>query len=120
MDFDIEAGDETNGLYWDEVARALAGFNSQRKVLLSAAPSCVFPDAHLDTAIKTGLFDYVWVFMGLPATPTGAPNGGYISPDVLVSQVLPVIKASPKYGGISLWSRFYDLQGYSESIKSSV
>ncbi|GAA0176538.1 hypothetical protein LIER_29512 [Lithospermum erythrorhizon] len=50
----------------------------------------------------------------------GAPNGGYISPDVLVSQVLPVIKASPKYGGISLWSRFYDLQGYSESIKSSV
>lgn len=149
IDFDIEAGE---GLYYDELARALSGFSSQTKVLLTAAPQCIIPDAHLDIAIKTGLFDYVWiqfynnepcqyttnadgllaswnqwtsipatqVFMGLPAAPAGAEHGGYIEPDVLVSQVLPVIKASPKYGGIMLWSRFFDLQGYSTSIKSSV
>lgn len=58
IDFDIEAG---SGQYWDELARALSGYSQQRKVYLSAAPQCIIPDAHLDTAIKTGLFDYVWV-----------------------------------------------------------
>ncbi|KAL3524354.1 hypothetical protein ACH5RR_017188 [Cinchona calisaya] len=58
IDFDIEMG---SGLYWDDLARALAGFSSQRKVYLSAAPQCPFPDAHLSTAISTGLFDYVWI-----------------------------------------------------------
>ncbi|KAL3524357.1 hypothetical protein ACH5RR_017191 [Cinchona calisaya] len=58
IDFNIETG---SGLYWDDLARALAGFSSQRKVYLSAAPQCPFPDAHLNTAISTGLFDYVWI-----------------------------------------------------------
>nr|POE60568.1 acidic endochitinase [Quercus suber] len=31
------------------------------KNYLGAAPQCPFPDTHLDTDIKTGLFDYVWV-----------------------------------------------------------
>ncbi|CAK7324068.1 unnamed protein product [Dovyalis caffra] len=56
VDFDIEAG---SGQFWDDLARELKG--QQRKVSLAAAPQCPFPDAHLDTAIKTGLFDYVWV-----------------------------------------------------------
>ncbi|KAK7342807.1 hypothetical protein VNO80_25763 [Phaseolus coccineus] len=56
VDFDIEAG---NGEHWDELARALKGFSSG--LLLAAAPQCPIPDAHLDSAIKTGLFDYVWV-----------------------------------------------------------
>jgi chitinase len=58
VDFDIEAG---SGQFWDDLARALNGFRQQKKVYLAAAPQCPFPDAHLDTAIKTGLFDYVWV-----------------------------------------------------------
>ncbi|CAJ2629923.1 unnamed protein product [Trifolium pratense] len=58
IDFDIEAG---GGEHYDELAKALNGFNSQKKVYLSAAPQCPYPDAHLDSAIKTGLFDYVWV-----------------------------------------------------------
>ncbi|CAK9176956.1 unnamed protein product [Ilex paraguariensis] len=58
IDFDIESG---SGLYWDDLARALSGFSSQRKVYLSAAPQCPFPDANLNTAIQTGLFDYVWI-----------------------------------------------------------
>ncbi|KAJ8442075.1 hypothetical protein Cgig2_007913 [Carnegiea gigantea] len=59
IDFDIEAG---NGLYWDVLAQALQAYSTpQRKVYLSAAPQCPFPDAHLSTAIDTGVFDYIWV-----------------------------------------------------------
>lgn len=56
IDFDIEAG---GGEHWDELARALS--TQQSKVYLAAAPQCPYPDAHLDSAIQTGLFDYVWV-----------------------------------------------------------
>ncbi|KAJ6868212.1 acidic endochitinase SE2-like [Populus alba x Populus x berolinensis] len=148
VDFDIESG---SGQFWDDLARALNGFSQQRKVYLAAAPQCIFPDANLDTAIKTGLFDYVWVqfynnppcqyvndatgllsawnqwttvqsnqiFLGLPAAPEAAPSGGFIPSDVLISQVLPSIKGSPKYGGVMLWSKQYDT-GYSAAIKGSV
>ena len=43
-------------------ARTLAGFNKKgKKVYLSAAPQCPFPDRHLGAALNTGLFDYIWV-----------------------------------------------------------
>ncbi|TKY45965.1 Acidic endochitinase [Spatholobus suberectus] len=58
IDFDIETGGAD---HWDELAKALNDFSQQRKVYLSAAPQCIIPDAHLDSAIQTGLFDYVWV-----------------------------------------------------------
>ncbi|XP_021725683.1 acidic endochitinase SE2-like [Chenopodium quinoa] len=59
IDFDIETGDKR---FYDDLARALAGHNNgQKTVYLSAAPQCPFPDARLDTAIATGLFDFVWV-----------------------------------------------------------
>nr|KYP35748.1 Acidic endochitinase [Cajanus cajan] len=58
IDFDIEAGGVE---HWDELAKALNGYSSQRKVYLSAAPQCIIPDKHLDSAIQTGVFDYVWV-----------------------------------------------------------
>ncbi|GLT35847.1 hypothetical protein SLA2020_102640 [Shorea laevis] len=149
IDFDIEQGSTQ---YYDYLARYLASYSNQgRKVYLTAAPQCPFPDAHLGTALNTGLFDYVWVqfynnpqceyssgstsnlisswnqwttsinagkiLMGLPASPAAASNG-YIPPNVLISQVLPVIKKSPKYGGVMLWNRYYDEQtGYSAAIK---
>ncbi|TKY66411.1 Acidic endochitinase [Spatholobus suberectus] len=150
IDFDIEAG---GGAHWDELAKALKGFSSQKKVYLSAAPQCPIPDAHLDTAIKTGLFDYVWVqfynnppcqyssgntnnlinswnrwtssqakqlFLGVPAS-TSAAGSGFIPTDVLISQVLPKIKGSSKYGGVMIWDRFNDgKSGYSKAIKGSV
>uniref|UniRef100_F6I684 GH18 domain-containing protein n=1 Tax=Vitis vinifera TaxID=29760 RepID=F6I684_VITVI len=132
--------------HWDELAKTLSEFSGQRKVYLSAAPQCPFPDAWMGTAIATGLFDYVWVqfynnppcqysgnadnlinswnqwttieagqvFLGLPAAPAAA-GSGYIEQDVLVSQVLPSIKTSPKYGGVMLWSRYYDTN-YSAAI----
>nr|ADP68561.1 class 3 chitinase [Hippophae rhamnoides] len=151
IDFDIELG---STLHWDDLARALSGFSKRgRKVYLTAAPQCPFPDKFLGTALNTGLFDYVWVqfynnpqsqyssgnpnnllnswnrwtssinsqiFMGLPAS-SAAAGSGFIPAKVLTSQILPVIKRSPKYGGGMLWSKYYDDQsGYSSSIKSSV
>ncbi|KAL5796084.1 hypothetical protein ACOSQ2_000904 [Xanthoceras sorbifolium] len=58
IDFDIEGGTTQ---HWDELARALSEFSQQKKVYLSAAPQCPFPDAWLGGALNTGLFDYVWV-----------------------------------------------------------
>ncbi|KAH6754813.1 chitinase A, partial [Perilla frutescens var. hirtella] len=134
IDFDIETG---AGQPWDELARALSRYSSyERKVYLSAAPTCMFPDANLDAEIGTGLFDYIWVvfmnypacdyegiasvdnllaswnqwtwsapggqfFSGVPAAQEAAASG-YIPRDVLKSEVLPVSKTSPKYGGVAL------------------
>lgn len=149
IDFDIEGG---SGLYWGDLARYLKGY--RKNLYLTAAPQCPFPDAWIGNALKTGLFDYVWVqfynnppcqysasgigslkaawtqwtsnipankiFLGLPASPAAA-GSGFISASDLTSKVLPAIKGSPKYGGVMLWSRYYDAQsGYSSNIKNHV
>ncbi|XWS46162.1 hypothetical protein CRYUN_Cryun14cG0040100 [Craigia yunnanensis] len=152
IDFDIEGG---TGEYWDDLARYLSGYSKKgKKVYLTAAPQCPFPDAWVGNALKTGLFDYVWVqfynnppcqytsgdignledawkqwtsdipatkiFLGLPASPEAA-GSGFIAVNDLTSKVLPAIKHSSKYGGVMLWSKYYDDQsGYSSSIKSHV
>ncbi|KAK1565253.1 hypothetical protein Q3G72_022558 [Acer saccharum] len=48
IDFDIEGG---SNQHWDELARALSEFSQQKKVYLSAAPQCPFPDAWLGGAL---------------------------------------------------------------------
>lgn len=55
IDFDIEIG---STLYWDDLASYLKQYH---RVYLSAAPQCPFPDRFLGKAIRTGLFDFVWV-----------------------------------------------------------
>jgi len=147
IDFDIERG---GSKFWGNLARDLK--NLDKSVLLSAAPQCPFPDEWDDGAIKTGLFDFVWVqfynnpecqvnagrgafmaawkrwesvpagklFLGLPASKDAAGTG-FVPAGKLKSQVLPLIKGSPKYGGVMLWSKFYDDRtGYSSAIKSHV
>ncbi|OWM80291.1 hevamine-A-like [Punica granatum] len=151
IDFDIEGG---NGMYWDDLARYLSGYSKKgKKVYLTAAPQCPFPDAYVGGALKTGLFDYVWVqfynnppcqyssgsatnledywktwtsipateiFLGLPAAPDAA-GSGFIPVSDLTSNVLPAIKGTSKYGGVMLWSKYYDDHtGYSKAIKSDV
>ncbi|XP_021280019.1 hevamine-A-like [Herrania umbratica] len=152
IDFDIEGG--TNQ-HWDDLARYLSGYSKLgKKVYLTAAPQCPFPDAWVGGALKTGLFDYVWVqfynnppcqyssgnignlqdawkqwstdipatkiLLGLPAAPAAA-GSGFIPVADLTSKVLPAIKGSAKYGGVMLWSKYYDDQtGYSSSIKNDV
>lgn len=59
IDFHIQAGRRE---FLDDLARALSRHSTaERKVHLSAAPQCFVPDYFLDSAIRTGLFDYVWV-----------------------------------------------------------
>ncbi|KAM7511935.1 hypothetical protein LguiB_010810 [Lonicera macranthoides] len=152
IDFDIEGG---SPLHWDDLARYLSAYSKVgKKVYLTAAPQCPYPDAWVGDALKTGLFDYVWVqfynnppcqynsgditdikdawkqwtsdipagkiFLGLPAAPDAA-GSGFIPVGDLTSEVLPSIKGSAKYGGVMLWSKYYDDQsGYSSSIKSHV
>ena len=60
------------------------------------------------------------IFMGLPAARKAA-GSGYIPPNVLKTKVLPTIKRSPKYGGVMLWNKFWDVQNkYSNAILGSV
>lgn len=152
IDFDIELGSVN---YYEDLVKYLVAYGKRgRKVYITGAPQCPFPDAHLGKAINTGLFDYVWVqfynnppcqyssgntdnilnswtkwtttvtagkiFLGLPAA-TRAAGSGFIPADVLTSEILPVIKKSPKYGGVMLWSKYWDDQsGYSSLILSSL
>lgn len=152
IDFDIEGG---TSLHWDDLARDLSAYSSKgKKVYLTAAPQCPFPDAWVGGALKTGLFDFVWVqfynnppcqyssgevanledawkqwissihatkiFLGLPAAPEAA-GSGFIPTGDLTSEVLPLLKNTNKYGGVMLWSKYYDDQtGYSSAIKNDV
>ncbi|KAL6291595.1 hypothetical protein ACE6H2_009105 [Prunus campanulata] len=60
------------------------------------------------------------IFLGLPAAPQAA-GSGFIPATDLNSQILPAIKNSAKYGGVMLWSKYYDdITGYSSSIKNHV
>lgn len=60
------------------------------------------------------------IFLGLPAAPDAA-GSGFVPAGDLISKVLPLVKGSEKYGGVMLWSRYYDGQtGYSNSIKPDV
>ncbi|KAI3934168.1 hypothetical protein MKW92_043160 [Papaver armeniacum] len=152
IDFDIEGG---SSQHYGELAKYLKRYSKKgKKVYLTAAPQCPFPDAWIGDALNTGVFDNVWVqffnnppcnyasgnvgnledawkqwttsipatkiFLGLPAAPQAAGSGFIPSKD-LTSTVLPMIKDSKKYGGVMLWSKYYDdLTGYSSSIKSQV
>ncbi|XP_061351445.1 cysteine-rich receptor-like protein kinase 15 [Gastrolobium bilobum] len=67
------------------------------------------------TSLKKGK-----VFLGLPASPAAA-DSGYVPADLLISDILPVIKKSSNYGGVMLWTTYYDKQsGYSSYIQSSL
>ncbi|XP_042496124.1 acidic endochitinase-like [Macadamia integrifolia] len=88
-------------------------------------PSCEYTSGNVTNILNswklwTSTVPAKKFFLGLPAS-SDAAGSGFIPADVLTSQILPVIKTSPKYGGVMLWSRYYDLlSGYSSSIKSSV
>ncbi|EAZ03635.1 hypothetical protein OsI_25770 [Oryza sativa Indica Group] len=155
VDFDIELG---SNAHYGDLARYLKAYSGRkpggRKVWLTAAPQCPFPDRMLGEALRTGLFDRVhvqfynnpvcnyrasnvaaftsawnkWaaslpgssVYLGLPAA-SGAANNGYVAPATLKENVLPIVQKSKNYGGIMLWSRYWDKQtGYSKSVKSAV
>ncbi|KAJ7951231.1 acidic endochitinase-like [Quillaja saponaria] len=117
IDFDIEGG--TNQ-HWGELAKYLSGYSKRgKKVYLTAAPQCPFPDAWIGDALKTDI-TATKIFLGLPASGQAAGTG-FIPAADLISKVLPKIRDSEKYGGVMLWSKYYDDQsGYSSAIKSHV
>ncbi|GLJ20973.1 hypothetical protein SUGI_0383290 [Cryptomeria japonica] len=154
IDFGIEA---TTDL-WENLAKAVSALSTpDKKVYLSAAPQCPYPDAHLGNVLQTRLFDYVWIkfynnapcqyadgdasdlvnswnewttsittvqtegfFLGLPAS-SAAAGSGFIPTDALITKVLPQVRASPNYGGVMLWSKYYDEQtGFSSAIVEAV
>ncbi|KAK6135217.1 hypothetical protein DH2020_031025 [Rehmannia glutinosa] len=129
VDFDIELG---SSLYYDDLVRFLKSYCGRgRKVYITGAPQCPFPDRLMGAALNTSLFDYVWIqfynnppcqkiFLGLPAAPQAA-GSGFIPAEVLTAEILPVIRRSRKYGGVMLWSKYWDDQsGYSSAIFKSV
>ncbi|KAK6155616.1 hypothetical protein DH2020_009864 [Rehmannia glutinosa] len=152
VDFDIELG---SSLYYDDLVRFLKSYGRRgRKVYITGAPQCPFPDRLMGAALNTSLFDYVWIqfynnppcqytpgntddlknswirwtstvnagkiFLGLPAAPQAA-GSGFIPAEVLTTEILPVIRRSRKYGGVMLWSKYWDDQsGYSSAIFKSV
>ncbi|KAK7337998.1 hypothetical protein VNO77_18592 [Canavalia gladiata] len=60
VDFDIEVGD--GEAFYANLARRLTQHSQGgRKVYLTAAPQCPFPDQHQKGALSTGLFDYIWI-----------------------------------------------------------
>lgn len=61
-----------------------------------------------------------YTFLGLPASRDAAVSG-FIPPDELINFVLPEIKKHGNYGGVMLWSEYYDEKtNYSTAIKGSV
>ncbi|KAI4355165.1 hypothetical protein L6164_003963 [Bauhinia variegata] len=60
VDFDIE-GSVGKAFYADLARRLNELGKNGRKIYLSAAPQCPFPDVNLNGALSTGLFDYVWI-----------------------------------------------------------
>ncbi|QCE08956.1 chitinase [Vigna unguiculata] len=58
IDFVIAEGEPS---FLGNLSLLLISYSQTRKVYLSAAPQCVFPDAKLDSALATGLFDYIWI-----------------------------------------------------------
>ncbi|KAL6508373.1 hypothetical protein OROHE_021915 [Orobanche hederae] len=60
------------------------------------------------------------IFLGLPASKDAA-GSGFIPAGVLTTEVLPAIKKSHKYGGVMLWSKYWDEQsGYSSDIYAKI
>nr|CAB3486720.1 unnamed protein product [Digitaria exilis] len=88
-------------------------------------PVCSYRSSNVEAFTKawqrwTRSFPRSSVYLGLPASPRAA-GSGYVEPATLVSKVLPIVRRSKNYGGIMLWSRYWDLQtGYSRAVKHAV
>ncbi|GMY07360.1 acidic chitinase [Fagus crenata] len=130
-------------LHWDDLARYLKAYSQPggRLVFVGNALNtglfdyvwvqfcnnhpCQYSNGNINNLINswnqwTTSINAGSVFIGLPAASMVA-GSAYIPPNVLTSQILPVIKGSPEYGGVMLWSKYFDdWTGYSSFIKGSV
>ncbi|GLT84690.1 hypothetical protein SLE2022_029070 [Rubroshorea leprosula] len=85
--------------------------------------SCPLGDANLDGIDFDieGETNQHWDELARYLSAPAAPGSGFIMVNDLKSEVLPAIKGAFKYGGVMLWSRYYDDQnGWNSSIKNVV
>ncbi|KAK4434321.1 Hevamine-A [Sesamum alatum] len=131
----IDFASSSPSLYWDDLVRALGNLNSpHKKVYLSAAGSCSYPDPILGKAIDTGLFDYIWLKsynnpqcdcdMGISCVlaswfkwSCSLPPGKQLlffslapKQSCFLSQIFKTITYSPSYGGFLLPGGVYKVQ----------
>ncbi|RDX92678.1 hypothetical protein CR513_25158, partial [Mucuna pruriens] len=58
------------------------------------------------------------IFLGLVASHEIA---GYITPEALISEVLPTVKKASNYGGVMIYDRYFDIQSnYTAQIKDNI
>lgn len=146
VDFFIAAGTIH---YWDVLAKALKNHSTNgTHIELSATAKCKYPDNHLNTAIQTGIFDYVQVrfyseseCQGNFETMEGAwdewtysvpvdkifagvtafqGEEGYVDPTKFTSGFLEYAKGTQNFGGAMVWNVDSDRSsGYSEALINS-
>ncbi|KAJ1282416.1 hypothetical protein BS78_03G050100 [Paspalum vaginatum] len=115
---DLAIASNSSQSHYDDLAHNLTSlYNGDKsgRYLLTAAPWCLYPDASLGPALTTGLFDHVWVqFYNNPSCQYNPRNESILrSAWDQWAQALP----SANYGGITLWSRYYDeASGYSVKL----
>ncbi|KAK3447084.1 hypothetical protein EUGRSUZ_A02680 [Eucalyptus grandis] len=115
IDFVVEGG---TSQHWDELVTYLSGYSrlGNRKVYLTAAPQCPFPDAWIRNALKTVLFG-----LGLVQFYNNPPCDGFIPAAEFTLKILPNLESPKKYGSIILWSMYHDdFSGCSASISGDV
>ncbi|CAN6460893.1 unnamed protein product [Victoria cruziana] len=100
---------------------------TENPVFMAAAPQCDYPET-----FDSSSFDIVWpqfyndncslttswaewaaktaaasIAVGLPTAEDAA--SGYMTANDVITRVLPLAKTSPKYGGVMLWNRYWDI-----------
>ncbi|KAG8381210.1 hypothetical protein BUALT_Bualt06G0098500 [Buddleja alternifolia] len=118
IDLDIELG---SSQYYDVFVKKMKSYGrGWRKVYISGAPQWNTQNL-MDSWIRWTSEVNAWkIFLGLPAALQAA-GSGFIPAEVLTAEILPVIRRSRKYGGVMLWSKYWDDQsGYSTAIVRSV
>ncbi|KAG6908489.1 hypothetical protein DXG01_004423 [Tephrocybe rancida] len=147
IDLDIEDGTPAGYAAFVNKLRSKAKGDS-KKYYFTAAPQCVFPDAHLGGVLDAVGFDAVYVqaygsdswnfdtwdkwakntspnknikvYIGAPAS--AAAGGGYIGVDVLSKIAAETAAKYSSFGGIMLWdaSQAKANGGFDKQIKSAL
>ncbi|XP_027153149.1 acidic endochitinase-like [Coffea eugenioides] len=100
------------------------GVVDQVRVEFFDNPSCQFTppkDSSLLFRSWDNWSDYPGVhklYLGIPISPTIAPEGGYIPPNELVYHVLPYLKKSPVYGGIMVFPYLHHEVNFQSMLRS--
>ncbi|KAL3698220.1 hypothetical protein R1sor_012296 [Riccia sorocarpa] len=121
IDLDLENG---RSAFYPDLGgrlREIAQNNNYKKLYISAAPQCPFPDNSLgpqNGKFLSGL-PVPQVFLGVLASSTTG-DAGFIDSGTLTNSILPRIKSIGNYGGVMLWKPLSNGGSYASAIKSFV